>query len=127
MSGTLPAMAPPDAEGTLAISEFVKRLRPDPRSGFLTLRALVVNLGPDVVERVTPGSVAYLRREKPFLRVEALRATRLAVAFPPAIALDDAMGRLLRRGEDRYFKLERPEDLDGHCQEFVRKAYALAR
>lgn len=121
-------MAPsPDAESTIAIAEFVKRLRPDPRAGFLTLRALVVNLGPDVIERVTPSTVSYLRRDKTFLRVEALRPTRLAVSFPPGTNVDDAMGRLLRRGDERYFRLERGEDLDGHCQEFVRKAYAAAR
>ncbi|HWH09371.1 MAG TPA: DUF5655 domain-containing protein [Candidatus Thermoplasmatota archaeon] len=121
-------MAPSsDAESTIAIAEFVKRLRPDPRTGFLTLRALVVSLGPDVVERVTPSAVVYARRDKPFLKVEALRATRLAVAFPASISPDDAMGRLLRRGDERYFRLEKPDDLDGHCQEFVRKAYAAAR
>lgn len=121
-------MAPSsDAESTTAIADFVKRLRPEPRTGFLTLRALVVNLGPDVVERVASSVVTYCRRDREFLKVEALRPTRLAVTFPPALAPDDAMGRLLRRGDERYFRLEKPDDLDGHCQEFVRKAYAAAR
>lgn len=121
-------MAPsPDAESTIAIADFVKRLRPEPRAGFLTLRALVVNLGPDVVERVSPSAVTYLRRDRPFVRIEALRPTRLAVAFPASVTLEDAMGRLLRRGEERYFRLERPDDLDAHCQEFVRKAYSASR
>lgn len=119
--------SPADSESTTAIADFVKRLRPEPRGGFLTLRALVVSLGPDVVERVTPSLVLYLRHDRQFLKVEALRAARLLVAFPPGLPIDDTMGRLLRRGEERYFKLERPDDLDGHVQEFVRKAYAVAR
>lgn len=114
-------------ESTSAISEFVKRLRPEARTGFLSLRALIVSLGPDVVERVTPNLVVYLRRDRQLVKVEAPRAARLTVAFPPTIQVDDPMGRLLRRGDERYFKLDKQEDLDGHCQEFVRKAYAAAR
>lgn len=116
----------PEHESTVAIADFVKRLRPEPRQAFLTLRALVVNLGPDVVEQVTASSVHYLRRERTFLKVEAVRA-RLSAAFPPTVPMEDPMGRLLRRGEEKYFRLERTDDLDGHVQEFVRKSYTLAR
>lgn len=116
-----------DAASTISIQEFVKRLRPEPRTAFLSLRAIVVSLGPDIVERVTPSEVLYLRRERVFTKVEALRPTRLAVVFPIHVQPEDAMGRLLRRGEERYFRLEKPDDLDAHCQEFVRKAYTVSR
>ena len=109
-----------------AIAEFVRRLRPGPRSGILALRALAVSLGPDVIERVDDGRVTYLRRERPFLVVDAQRQ-RLLATFPTEIPLDDPMGRLLKRGEERYFRLDGPDDLDGHAQEFVRDAYAAAR
>lgn len=115
-----------DTQSAADVAEFVQRLRPEPRKAFLTLRALVVNLGPDVVERVTPGGVHYLRRETPFLRVEAVR-TRLRGAFPATIQHEDALGRLLKRGEERTFRLDRPDDLDAHIQEFVRKAYTFSR
>lgn len=118
---------PADAQSTIPISDFVKRLKPDARTGFLTLRALAVNLGPDVVEQVTPNAVIYLRRDRMFLKVEALRASRVTAAFPPAVTLEDPMGRLLRRGDERYFRIEKPDDMDGHLQEFVRKAYAASR
>jgi hypothetical protein len=112
--------------GSSDIAEFVRRLPAAPRSALLSLRALALSLGPDVVERVGPGGVEYGRREKPFLAVESLR-TRLLASFPPGLAIDDPMGRLLRRGELRYFRLDGAGDLDAHVQEFVRKAYAAAR
>lgn len=117
----------PSPTSTAAITDFVNRLRAEPRAAFLALRALVVNLGPDVVERVTQTAVLYLRRDRQFLKVESTRATRLTATIPPGIDMEDAMGRLLTRGQEKYFKLEKSEDLDGHTQEFVRKAYAAAR
>jgi len=104
-----------------ALSTFVERLRPEPRSAFLTLRALALSLGPDITERVTPSEVAYARRDRPFLVAEVLR-NRLIAIFPPGTTLEDPNGRLLRRGEQRYVRLDRADDLDGHVQEFVRKS-----
>lgn len=115
-----------DEDRALQAQEFVRRLRAEPRGAFLALRALAMSLGPDVVERVGPSSVTYLRRETPFLLVEPVRM-RLVAAFPPGVQLDDPMGRLLRRGDQRYFKLDAPGDVDARHQEFVRKAYAAAR
>lgn len=109
-----------------ALSTFVERLRPEPRSAFLTLRAMALSLGSDVTERVTPNEVTYLRREKPFVVAEAIRA-KLVMNFPVGTPLDDPMGRLLRRGEHRYVRLEKADDLDGHIQEFVRRSYEAAR
>lgn len=110
----------------LDVGEFVRGLRDEPRGAFLSLRAVALGLGPDVVERVEESSVTYLRRDTPFLVVEAIRA-RLIATFPPETAIDDPMGRLLKRGDQRYFRLDVASELDAHTQEFVRKAYTVAR
>lgn len=102
----------------------MQKLRPDQRMGFLSLRALALSLGPDVVERVDGSEVTYLRRARPFVGLRAGRGAPTLV-FPPGLGLEDPMGRLLRRGDERYVTLDKPESLDGHIQEFVRKAYAL--
>ena len=107
------------------IGDFVRRLRAEPRHALLALRALALSLGSDVVERVESARVAYLRRERVFLVVEPLRA-RLVAAFPADIEMNDPLGRLLRRGDERYFRLD-SGDLDAHVQQFVREAYAAAR
>lgn len=73
-----------------------------------------------------PGEVTYLRREKPFLRVRAVKS-QLTLVFPEAVHLEDPHGRLLRRGDERYVSLDGPDNLDGHVQEFVSKAYAVMR
>jgi hypothetical protein len=112
--------------GPSAIADFVSRLAPGPRGALLSLRALVLSLGPDVVERVESGIVEYLRRDRPFLLVEAVRS-RLVAAFPAGTDVADPMGRLLRRADQRYFRLDGAADFDAHVQEFVRKAYAAAR
>ena len=108
------------------VAEFHSSLKPRPAEAFLALRALAVSLGPDVIESVSGGSVTYLRREKPFLHVQHARS-RLQVAFPPNLPLPDPNGRLLKRGEERYLAVEGPEGVDGHVQEFVRRAYAALR
>lgn len=108
------------------VAEFHGNLKPRPAEAFLALRALAVSLGPDVVERPSGGSVTYLRRDKPFLVVQQAKS-RLHIAFPPGLSLEDPNGRLLRRGEERYVSVEGPEGVDGHVQEFVRKAYAGLR
>lgn len=90
------------------------------------MRALAVSLGPDVIEQVDESSVVYLRRNRPFLTVMANKS-RLHVAFPAEVALDDPNGRLLKRGDDRFVAVDGPEGVDGHVQEFVRKAYAALR
>lgn len=109
-----------------SVSEFHSSLKPRPAEAFLAVRALAVSLGPDVVERVNGGIVTYLRRDKPFLVVQQVKS-RLHVQFPPGMPLDDPNGRLLKRGEERYAAVDGPEGVDGHVQEFVRKAYALLR
>lgn len=90
------------------------------------MRALARSLGPDVVEKVDASGVCYLRRDALFLKVQALK-TRLVAVFPPNIPLPDPMGRLLKRGDERYAPLDGPEGVDGHVQEFIRKAYTAAR
>lgn len=107
-------------------SRFHARLRQRAGEAFLAVRALAISLGPDVVEKVTEGSVAYLRRERLFLTITPQK-TKLHVAFPRGIAIEDPNGRLLKRGEERYLALEGAESVDGHVQEFVRKAYAALR
>ena len=77
-----------------ALATFVERLRPEPRTAFLTLRALALSLGPDVIERVEPMQVVYLRRERPFLTAEALRA-RLIAAFPGFCIEKSAISRMM--------------------------------
>lgn len=108
------------------VGRFHARLKQRPGEAFLAVRALAVNLGPDVVERVTESTVTYLRRDRPFLTVQAQKA-RLHLIFPPDVMLEDPTGRLLRRGDERYLALEGPEGVDGHTQEFVRKAYSGVR
>lgn len=104
----------------------MRRLAPGPRGALLSLRALILSLGPDVSEQVNAGGVEYLRRDRTFLLVEAIRS-RLVAAFPAGVDVEDPMGRLLRRADQRYFRLDAAGDLDAHVQEFVRKAYAVAR
>ncbi|HET6405855.1 MAG TPA: DUF5655 domain-containing protein [Candidatus Thermoplasmatota archaeon] len=109
-----------------SVSDFHGSLKPRAAEAFLSLRALAVSLGPDVVERPSGSSVTYLRREKPFVVVQQAK-TRLHVAFPPGVPLSDPNGRLLKRGDERYVAVEGPEGVDGHVQEFIRKAYAALR
>ncbi|HVM44959.1 MAG TPA: DUF5655 domain-containing protein [Candidatus Thermoplasmatota archaeon] len=106
-----------------SVSDFHSSLKPRAAEAFLALRALAVSLGPDVVEKAGSSTVTYLRRDKPFLHVQQAKS-RLHVAFPAALGLQDPNGRLLRRGEDKYVAVEGPEGVDGHLQEFVRKAYS---
>lgn len=108
------------------LAEFVERLRAGPRAGLLALRALAISLGPDVVERVDSSAVTYLRRDHAFLVIESAR-TRLFATFPADIHLDDPMGRLLKRGEHHYFRVDDAGDLDAHVQQFVQQAYSAAR
>lgn len=123
---TAEGRGPPGRAGHAELSAFLERLRPEPRGGFLTLRALVLSLGPDVAERFDGGELAYNRRDRTFLVVRAAKQ-HLTATFPPGLALPDPMGRLLRRGAESYVPLDSAEALDGHVQEFVRKAYAAAR
>jgi hypothetical protein len=109
-----------------SVSRFHTRLKQRPAEAFLSVRALAISLGPDVVEKVSDGSVAYLRREKLFLTVHAEKS-RIHLAFPREVTLEDPSGRLLRRGEERYLAIEGAEGVDGHVQEFVRKSYAALR
>ena len=108
------------------VAEFHSNLKPRPAEAFLSLRALAVSLGPDVVERPSGGTVTYLRRDKPFLLVQHAKS-RLHIGFPPGVPLEDPNGRLLRRGDERYVTVDGPEGIDGHVQEFVRKAYSALR
>lgn len=109
-----------------AVSAFHARLRPRAADAFLTLRAIAISLGPDVVERVTDNDVTYSRRDRPFVTIHAAKA-RLHVLFPGGHALPDPNGRLLKRGDERFVALDGPESVDAHVQEFVRKAYAASR
>lgn len=124
---TVPQRAKPvgtDGERSLAtVSEFHSGLKPRAAEAFLAIRALAVSLGPDVIEKVAGGTVTYLRRDRAFVVVQQARA-KLHLAFPPGLGLPDPSGRLLKRGEERYLAVEGPEQVDGHVQEFVRKAYA---
>lgn len=79
-----------------------------------------------MVERVNARDVTYLRRGRAFLVVESVR-TRLLASFPADIRLDDPMGRLLKRGEHHYFRVDDAGDLDAHVQQFVQQAYSVAR
>ena len=108
------------------LTTFLQRMRADQRGAFLALRALALSLGPDVVERVEASEVTYLRRTRPFVTLRAGRSTP-SLVFPVGLALEDPMGRLLRRGDEKHVVLDSAEDLDGHVQEFVRKAYAALR
>lgn len=121
-------MSPPEAKAGAAdhsrLTDFMQRMRADQRQGFLALRALALSLGPDVVERVEGSEVTYLRRAYPFVGLRAGRGAPTLV-FPAGLNLEDPMGRLLRRGDERYVQLDRAEALDAHVAEFVRKAYAI--
>lgn len=117
---------PPGRAGHGELSSFLERLRPDPRTGFLTLRALVITLGPDVHERFEGNDLVYRRRDRQFLVVRAAKQ-QLSVTFPPGLPVPDPMGRLLRRGGEAYIPIESADTLDGHVQEFIRRAYAAAR
>ena len=108
------------------IADFHGSLKPRPAEAFLTLRALAVSLGPDVIEQVSGASVTYLRRDKPFLHVQQVKS-RLHLGFPSGIPLTDPNGRLLRRGDERYVAVEGSDGVDGHVQEFIRKAYSAMR
>lgn len=109
-----------------SVSEFHGNLKPRAAEAFLSLRALALSLGPDVTERVAGAIVTYVRRDKPFLIVQQAK-TRLHVAFPTGLILDDPNGRLLKRGDERYVAVEGAEGVDGHVQEFIRKAYTASR
>lgn len=109
-----------------SVAAFHQRLRSRPADAFLAVRALALSLGPDVVEHVADGSVEYARRNRPFLKVTAAKS-RLHVAFPAGVPLPDPNGRLLKRGDERYLAVDGPEGVDGHVQEFVRRAYAALR
>lgn len=117
---------PPGRASHAELSSFLERLRPDPRGGFLTLRALVLSLGPDVAERFENSDLVYTRRDRTFLVVRATKQ-HLTATFPPGFALPDPNGRLLRRGGESYVPIDSPDTLDGHVQEFMRRAYAAAR
>jgi hypothetical protein len=99
-------------------------MRSDQRNAFLSLRALALSLGPDVVERVEGSEASYARRARIFAVLRAGRGTP-ALIFPHDVPLSDPMGRLQRRGEERFLPLD--GDLDGHVQQFVRNAYAAMR
>lgn len=109
-----------------AVAAFHTRLKPRSGEAFLALRALVISLGPDVVESVTDAEVRYLRHDRPFLTVQPTK-TRLHLLFPPGIPLDDPSGRLLKRGDERFLAIESSDGFDSHAQEFVRKAYTALR
>lgn len=117
---------PPGRADHTQLSAFLDRLRPDPRTGFLALRALLLSLGPDVNEHLDGSEITYQRRGQPFVTVRAAKQ-HLTVAFPPGLTLPDPNGRLLRRGGETYVSVDHPDALDGHVQEFVRRAYAAAR
>lgn len=112
--------------GHAAATAFLDRLRPEARATFLAMRALALSLGPDVEERSGGGELWYLRRGKPFAQLRGARSN-LSLVFPAGIALDDPMGRLMRRGEERLASLDGPDAVDGHVQGFVRNAYAAVR
>lgn len=123
----MPPIEPsPPQPGPTSPGAFLQKLRVRPGEAFLAVRALALSLGPDVVERVENVAVHYLRRDRPFASVESSKS-RVLLVFPADIPLPDPMGRLLRRGEQRYVPMDGPEALDGHVQEFVRRAYAAAR
>lgn len=117
---------PPSRASHADLSAFLERLRPDPRTAYLALRALTLSLGPDVAEQIEGSDMTYYRRDKPFLVARAQKQ-HLSASFPPGLNLPDPMGRLMRRGGEHYVPLDSPDALDGHVQEFVRKAYSAAR
>lgn len=120
------------------LEDFLQRLSETAKRSFLSLRALVVNLGPDVTETVRASEVAYGRtggnasnghaaepgaEREPFV-LARLQRNRLFAVFPDGEALDDPLGRLLRRGRERHVRLDESEEIDAHLQEFARKAYS---
>lgn len=118
------APLPASGQGS-ALDLFLNKLSLQARRSFLSLRALLVSLGPDVHESVDQQEVVY-SRARPFV-VARLQRGRLLAVFPGGEALADPLGRLLRKGRDRYVRLDENEDLDAHLQEFARKAYVQAR
>ncbi len=107
------------------VDDFLSNLQPADRKAFLSLRAMVVSLGGDVKERVHVTDVTYSRM-RPFL-VARHHHGHLNVAFPEGNTLQDPLGRLLHKGNERHLRLDNPDALDGHVQEFVRSAYTQAR
>ena len=124
MTPSSPGVAPRASQADA--SAFLGTLRHELRGAFLSVRALVISLGPDVSEAVSGGEVVYCRLDQPFLRVRSAKS-HLALVFPNGAGVPDPSGRLLRRGDEQYVPLESSEALDGHVQEFVRKAYAALR
>jgi hypothetical protein len=124
LTASSPGVAPRASQADA--SAFLGTLRHEHRSAFLSVRALIVSLGPEVVEQVSGSEVSYCRRERLFLRVRAAKS-HLTLVFPEGVHLPDPHGRLLRRGDEWYVPLDTPENLDGHVQEFVRRAYVAAR
>lgn len=124
MTASSPGVAPRASQADAAT--FLGTLRHENRTAFLSVRALALSLGPEVAEQVSGGEVSYCRRDRLFLRVRASKS-HLSLAFPEGVHLPDPHGRLLRRGDEWYVPLDTPESLDGHVQEFVRKAYVWAR
>lgn len=124
MTAPSPGVAPRASQADAAA--FLGTLRHELRSAFLSVRALALSLGPDVAEHTAGGEVVYCRRERAFLRVRSAKS-HLALVFPHEVSLPDPSGRLLRRGDETYVPLDSGESLDGHVQEFVRKAYAALR
>lgn len=120
-----PTLPLPTSGHGSAVDLFMNKLTLQARRSFLSLRALLVSLGPDVHEAVEKQEVVY-SRAKPFLIARLQRGHLLAV-FPDGEALSDPLGRLLRKGRERYVRLDENEDLDAHMQEFARKAYVQAR
>jgi hypothetical protein len=110
---------------TAKLEDFLQKLPLGARRSFLSLRALLSNLGPDVTETVRDAEVVYARA-RAFV-IARLQRGRLLAVFPDGEQLDDPLGRLLRKGRERYVRLEDADDLDAHLQEFARKAYVLAR
>lgn len=124
MTASSPGVAPRASQADA--STFLGTLRHEHRLAFLSVRALVLSLGPEVAEHMGGGEVTYCRRERLFLRVRAAKS-HLTLVFAEGLHLADPHGRLLRRGDEWYVPLDTPESLDGHVQEFVRKAYVAAR
>lgn len=108
-----------------AVDTFLHSLKPEVRRSFLGLRALLINLGPDVHEEAQPDHVRYARK-RTFAEARLVR-NKLILAFPEGNRLSDPEGKLLRKGDERHLRVEANEELDGHVQQFVREAYRQAR
>lgn len=113
------------ADAAPTIEDFLAKLKGNARSGFLSLRALLVSLGADVTEEPHENEVVYARA-RPFAIARIVRA-KLHLVLPDGDKLPDPLGRLLRKGNERHVRLDDGDELDAHLQEFVRKAYVLAR